>query len=403
LNQVSRKVGLDTEIINFIYKYWILKRRSCGNRPLLLPRIDEAELSPAGELDNEREKLKKFVALRQDLERVRNLCYMVSRREKLQRSFVKLREQILEKQLSLLADENSAQHLSLMEMSAMLEANHGASVYDRLFSHSDAEVHSETDFEMILARISGEITENSAQVRKDNPYRKLATGTTADNQKAVAYKRIFSDTSASETDDYLSMSASMPRKDKLKGQSSAASATTTTTTAAAAAMAAAAMGKKKVGKNGGRVSNKKRTTSKSTPAATPLSSKKKVTSDMSDSDLSSEPEKVLNNSNRKTAVKKGVFSDTDSEDGDLVSPRQKSPVVRTKAAMKDFSIEDFQRGRKLSEKAGSKVAKVSTTSNSRKSSMSPTKSTMTPVVKASRRRRPRQGRRGARPTATSTR
>ena len=94
VNQVSRKVGLEVEVVNFIYKYWILKRRSCGNRPLLLPRIDESELSPAGELDNEREKLKKFVALRQDLERVRNLCYMVSRREKLQRSFVKLREQV---------------------------------------------------------------------------------------------------------------------------------------------------------------------------------------------------------------------------------------------------------------------------------------------------------------------
>ena len=94
ISVVSRKVGLDSDVINFIYKYWILKRRSCGNRPLLLPRIDEAEMSPAGELDNEREKLKKFVALRQDLERVRNLCYMVSRREKLQRSFVKLREQV---------------------------------------------------------------------------------------------------------------------------------------------------------------------------------------------------------------------------------------------------------------------------------------------------------------------
>ena len=92
------------------------------------------------------------------------LVTLNARREKLQRSFVKLREQILEKQLGLLADEGSAQHLSLLEMSAMLEANHGASVYDRLFSHPEAEVHSETDFEMILARISGEITENSAQV-----------------------------------------------------------------------------------------------------------------------------------------------------------------------------------------------------------------------------------------------
>ena len=80
------------------------------------------------------------------------------------------------------------------------------------------------------------------------------------------------------------------------------------------------------------------------------------------------------NSSKKTA-KKGVFSDSDSDDNDLVSPRPKSPVVRTKAAMKDFSIEDFQRVRKLAEKGSSKVK----TSNSRKSSssMSPTKSKKT--------------------------
>lgn len=94
LNHVSRKVGLELEVVSFINRYWILKRRSGGNRPLLLPRLDDPELSAVGDQDNEREKLKKFVALRQDLERVRNLCYMVSRREKLQRSFVKHREQV---------------------------------------------------------------------------------------------------------------------------------------------------------------------------------------------------------------------------------------------------------------------------------------------------------------------
>lgn len=91
---MSRKVGLELEVVSFINRYWILKRRSGGNRPLLLPRLDDPELSAVGDQDNEREKLKKFVALRQDLERVRNLCYMVSRREKLQRSFVKHREQV---------------------------------------------------------------------------------------------------------------------------------------------------------------------------------------------------------------------------------------------------------------------------------------------------------------------
>ena len=40
-----------------------------------------------------------------------------------------------------------------MEMSAILEANHGPGVYDRLFAHSDAEKNNENDFEMIQSRI----------------------------------------------------------------------------------------------------------------------------------------------------------------------------------------------------------------------------------------------------------
>jgi len=40
-----------------------------------------------------------FVQLRQDLERVRNLCYMVSRREKLSRTFFRLKEQTFQKQV----------------------------------------------------------------------------------------------------------------------------------------------------------------------------------------------------------------------------------------------------------------------------------------------------------------
>ena len=89
---VARKVSVDSEAVGFIYSYWILKRRSMGNKPLLIPRSDSeigtgeaGVISAASEEDNEREKMKKFVALRQDLERVRNLCFMVSRREKLQK------------------------------------------------------------------------------------------------------------------------------------------------------------------------------------------------------------------------------------------------------------------------------------------------------------------------------
>jgi hypothetical protein len=114
LNQVSTKIGLDTDVCEYVYRYWILKRKAGGNKPLIVARTEEAQLlsSATCSLETEREKMKRFVSLRQDLERVRNLCYMVSRREKLQRSFVKLREQTLAKQLQLVSDENCTQQVN---------------------------------------------------------------------------------------------------------------------------------------------------------------------------------------------------------------------------------------------------------------------------------------------------
>ena len=53
---------------------------------------------------------------------------------------------------SLVTDEVNVQQMSLMELSAILEANHGPGVYDRMFSHPDADVHNENDFEVILSR-----------------------------------------------------------------------------------------------------------------------------------------------------------------------------------------------------------------------------------------------------------
>jgi len=96
------------------------------------------------------EKMRTFVQLRQDLERVRNLCYMVGRREKLCRTFLRLREQTFHKQALLLAGST----LPPAATAAVVEANHGPSIYDRLYSHPDAEDHMH-DFDMIVARIAG--------------------------------------------------------------------------------------------------------------------------------------------------------------------------------------------------------------------------------------------------------
>ena len=399
LSQVSNKLGIEQDIIDFIFRFWILKRKSLGNRPLWIPRSDsEVGTGESGvisgiaeqEQDTEREKLKKFVSLRQDLERVRNLCYMVSRREKLQKSFVKLREQIFEKQLDLVADDSNAQQMSLLEISALLEANHGPTVYDTLFSHKEAERHTENDFEVIVSRISGEITENSAQIRKDNPYRKLPMPSTLDSKKSWAYKRIFSDTSASE-EDVLNMSASMPKAGSRKKRSEGSSGATTSTITAevAAANAAAMVGKKNnLGKKGNQRGNKQNNTSSTNKKKKQLQPSKPIPhSDSSDSVSSAEDndkrrqsvkdKRKSGNSNaassttNKKLPSKRIFSDTDSDAAvDSPSFRPKSPVFRTKAAMKDFGVENLPKGgsKKLSKTDRNKLTSPSPSRDSDKKS-----------------------------------
>lgn len=131
-------LDVDQEGINSIYNYWILKRKASGNEPLLPPKAGDVDvLSQTDQEQADIEKMKMFVHLRQDLERVRNLCYMVSRREKLSRSFFKMREQIFHKQVSILTSHKKTTKLDDNTLKAILEANHGPSIYDVLYS-SDA-------------------------------------------------------------------------------------------------------------------------------------------------------------------------------------------------------------------------------------------------------------------------
>ena len=213
LTLTAKKVDIGEDVVDHISKYWMLKRKAGGNKPLLPARGDDEASTLRGE-DTEHDRMKMLVNIRQDLERVRNLAYMVSRREKLSRSYVKLREQTLEKQLSLLADDDPQNQMSLMDMSAILEANHGPTVYDKTFSNPESEQHSQEDFEMLICRIAGEISEGSSQIRKDNPFRKKSSDLPT-NSRTVPYERIFSDTSQSESDDSLiKLSSSQPKFNK---------------------------------------------------------------------------------------------------------------------------------------------------------------------------------------------
>ncbi|XP_060035068.1 protein Jade-1 isoform X2 [Erinaceus europaeus] len=93
LLDVARALRLPAEVVDFLFQYWKLKRKGNFNQPLLAPRRDEDDLA-SREQDALFRRLQLFTHLRQDLERVRNLTYMVTRREKIKRSVCKVQEQI---------------------------------------------------------------------------------------------------------------------------------------------------------------------------------------------------------------------------------------------------------------------------------------------------------------------
>uniref|UniRef100_A0A4W3HAR5 Jade family PHD finger 2 n=1 Tax=Callorhinchus milii TaxID=7868 RepID=A0A4W3HAR5_CALMI len=102
---VAQQLHMSEVPVEFFYHYWQLKRKSNFNRPLLAPKTDEVDNLAQQEQDVLYQRLRLFTHLRQDLERVRNLCYMVTRREKMKRSVCKLQEQIFHHQTKLIEED----------------------------------------------------------------------------------------------------------------------------------------------------------------------------------------------------------------------------------------------------------------------------------------------------------
>ncbi|XP_057696435.1 protein Jade-3 [Corythoichthys intestinalis] len=106
--EVSREAGLSPRVLDFVYQYWKLKRKSNFNKALLAPKEDEENLVLEPHQDSIHTRMRMFMHLRQDLERVRNLCYMVSRREKLKLLQSKAQEQMFNLHVTLIGQEISA-------------------------------------------------------------------------------------------------------------------------------------------------------------------------------------------------------------------------------------------------------------------------------------------------------
>ncbi|XP_015200359.2 protein Jade-1 isoform X2 [Lepisosteus oculatus] len=104
-NEVAQYLRLPEEVVDFIYQFWKLKRKANFNKPLITPKKDEEDNLAKREQDVLFRRLQLFTHLRQDLERVRNLTYMVTRREKMKRSVCRVQEQILHHHVRLLEEE----------------------------------------------------------------------------------------------------------------------------------------------------------------------------------------------------------------------------------------------------------------------------------------------------------
>ncbi|KAF4098172.1 protein Jade-1 isoform X2 [Onychostoma macrolepis] len=100
--EVAESLSLPDAHVDFLYQFWKLRRKANFNQPLVALKRDEVDNLAQQEQDVLYRRLKLFTHLRQDLERVRNLCYMVTRREKIKHSLCNLQEKIFSLQIQLL-------------------------------------------------------------------------------------------------------------------------------------------------------------------------------------------------------------------------------------------------------------------------------------------------------------
>lgn len=105
-SEIATQLDVPEEVVDLIYVFWKLKRRSLFNRPLLTPKTEEADLLERQQEDSLVARMKMFVHLRQDLERVRNLSYMIGKREKIKRQFARSRESVFYAALEVLTDKD---------------------------------------------------------------------------------------------------------------------------------------------------------------------------------------------------------------------------------------------------------------------------------------------------------
>ncbi len=101
IDETCLRLKLNPKHIDFVYQYWKLKRRLKVNKQLLVPKQDEDLMNQSERILNAR--IKMFIHLRQDMECVRNLCYMIVKREKLKTKLLNAKNALFHKQAEFLS------------------------------------------------------------------------------------------------------------------------------------------------------------------------------------------------------------------------------------------------------------------------------------------------------------
>ncbi|XP_042907736.1 uncharacterized protein [Parasteatoda tepidariorum] len=217
IDDIAEQFECDKSEIESIFYYWKLKRRANANRPLLTPRVQNLE-KVTEEENSPFTFMKKLVLRRRDLERARNLCYMVKNREKLVKKWLQAKEEIFNKQVSILRKQRKK--LTEDQLNAVLNANCGDLAYDKKYSGvngpSPNMVSVLTNLvgeDSVRTKVNGQVkpskkNENRNSVKTPNPYAKhylngLLVRTqrflsTANKQRKVQFQ---SDTSCQEETD----------------------------------------------------------------------------------------------------------------------------------------------------------------------------------------------------------
>lgn len=232
LNYTQTVLGIKHKAyIDFTFGYWKLKRRFnktsitlSGNR--LAPTFNRALMLPRGyeqDLLNRSEhqliaRVKMFVKLRQDLEKVRNLCYMTVKREKLKKQLFEINQHLFEKQADYIARYSNSLSLNLAQPSSVSAGSSARSgrLRDILQTKSENCVY---DYpELWIVNEFKEIQESAAKSSPSKDKNKLANVENLANLSLKSGSELDESNSNKEND--LSLASSKKAKTKSERKTS---------------------------------------------------------------------------------------------------------------------------------------------------------------------------------------